>query len=505
MKRWTTTDWLALLLSLAAFGAALAVAGTVFENIPHLEDEMAYVWQAQVIAGGQLTLPSPPCPRCFLVPFVVDYQGMRFGKYPLGWPVLLAVAIWLGGRGLLNPLLAGLAVWLTYLLGKRLLDGWTALLAAGLLVLSPFFLINSGSLLSHAWTLVLTLALTLAWLDAFDLQSSPQVGRNWAALTVALTLGCLALTRPLTAVGVAVPFVLHGMVLLVRGEPSVRWRLVGAGLLAGGLGALLFLLQYAVTGDALLNPYTLWWPYDRVGFGPGVGLQSGGFRPIHALANTLLNFRVGGSDLFGWGRLSYLFLPFGIWALRSQRNAWLTLSPVLFLVLVYMLYWVGAWLFGPRYYYEGLPALVIISAAGWRWLAGRLNLAEWRSRLRFAAAVQLLVGLVALNGLYYLPLRLEMMRGLYQVSRSYLQPFEAAQAQLTPALIIVHPQEDWIEYGRLLELSSPFHNTPYVFILSRGDELNQLAIDYLPGRKVWHYYAIFPDQFFEQPLPTASP
>jgi len=505
MNHWSRIDWLALLLSLVAFLAALAVAVTVFENLAHLEDEMAYVWQAQVIAGGQLTRPSPPCPRCFLVPFVVDYEGLRFGKYPLGWPALLAVAIRLGGRGLLNPLLAGFSVWLTYLLGKRLTDERTALLAAGLLVTSPFFLINSGSLLSHAWTLVLTLALSLAWLDAFDLQSKPRVGRTWAALTVALTLGCLALTRPLTAVGVALPFALHGLVLLLRGDGAVRWRLIGVAFLAGSLAGLLFLWQYAVTGDALLNPYTLWWPYDRVGFGPGVGLQVGGFAPRHALANTLLNLRVGSSDLFGWGRLSYLFLPFGIWALQREWRAWLTLSPVLFLVLAYMLYWVGAWLFGPRYYYEGLSALAIISAAGWRWLAGRLNLAQWRSRLRFAVALQLLVGLVALNGLYYLPLRLEMMRNLYQVSRRYLQPFEAAQAQLTPALVVVHPQEDWIEYGRLLELSSPFYDTPYVFVLSRGPELTQQAIDYLPGRKVWHYYSSFPDQFFEQPLPTATP
>ena len=140
MKRWALTDWLALLLSLAAIGAALAVAGGVFENLAHLEDEMAYVWQAQVIARGDLALQTPPCPRCFLVPFVVDYEGLRFGKYPLGWPALLAVGIRLGGRGLVNPLLAGLGVWLTYLLGRRLTDGKTALLGAGLLVSSPFFL-----------------------------------------------------------------------------------------------------------------------------------------------------------------------------------------------------------------------------------------------------------------------------------------------------------------------------------------------------------------------------
>ena len=52
--------------------------------MPHLEDEIAYVWQAQALAGGAIKLPSPPEPKSFLVPFVVDYDGFRFGKYPPG-------------------------------------------------------------------------------------------------------------------------------------------------------------------------------------------------------------------------------------------------------------------------------------------------------------------------------------------------------------------------------------------------------------------------------------
>jgi len=31
----------------------------------HIEDEMAYLWQAQAIAGGKLTLPSPPGANSF--------------------------------------------------------------------------------------------------------------------------------------------------------------------------------------------------------------------------------------------------------------------------------------------------------------------------------------------------------------------------------------------------------------------------------------------------------
>ena len=501
-------DRLALLLALVAVLVAALVGTFTFDRLAHLEDEMAYVWQAEVIARGDLTLPTPVCPDCFLVPFVIDDHGQRFGKYPLGWPVLLALGTRLGLRWLVNPLLAGLAVWLTYLLGKRLADEKTGLLAGALLVTSPFFWINSGSLLSHPWTLALSVMLALAWLDAFSPQGG-RVPRGLAALTAGLLLGGLAVTRPLTAVAVALPYALHGLFLLLRGGRAVRLRLVLVAGLAASVASLVFAWQYAVTGDALLNPYTLWWPYDRIGFGPGIGLQQGGFSLKHAWWNTLMNLRVGASDLFGWGQLSYLFIPFGLLALRRNRFAWLAAGVMLSLVLAYMLYWVGAWLFGPRYYYEGLYAAAIFSAAGIRWLAGRplaLFSSVGRARLekaRFALVTWLVLGLVACNFLYYLPLRLGMMNNLYNVGREYFQPFEA-NPQLAPALVIVYPQEDWIEYGRLLELSNPYHDTPFVFIMARGGGKEQAVIDLFTDRQVWYYYPDQPDLFYSAPRPPDS-
>ena len=170
----TNADRIALILSLVAILVTFMIADRVYENISHIEDEIAYVWQAQAIAQGHLTLPSPPNPKNFLVPFVVDYNGQRFGKYPLGRPALLAVGIRLGLRQLVNPLLAGLGVWLTYRLGKKVFGETVGLLAAGLTLSSPFFLMNSGTLLSHPFGLVLSAAFALAWIDAFGDNSYSQ-------------------------------------------------------------------------------------------------------------------------------------------------------------------------------------------------------------------------------------------------------------------------------------------------------------------------------------------
>ena len=47
-------DWIALLLSLLAVILSYWVSEHYFEGLAHLEDEQAYVWQAQALAGGKL-------------------------------------------------------------------------------------------------------------------------------------------------------------------------------------------------------------------------------------------------------------------------------------------------------------------------------------------------------------------------------------------------------------------------------------------------------------------
>ncbi len=500
-KRIRSAEIAALMLSAAAMLAAWLVADRVFEQIPHLEDEFAYVWQAQVVAEGRLTLPSPPSEGRFLVPFVVDYAGQRFGKYPLGWPVMLGMGTALGVRSLVNPVLAGMAVWLSYRLSRRLAGEVVGLLAALLTLLSPFFLVNSGSLLSHPLGLALSGAFALGWIEAFVARRTAR-GASLALAAGAFSLGLLVLTRPLTAVGVGLPFALHGLVLLVRGGRADRRRLLLFAGIAAGIASLQLLWQYAATGDPLLNLYTLWWPYDKVGFGEGIGRY--GHTLQLARTNTEFSLWVGWRDLFGWGAFSWIFLPFGIWAVRKNLGGILAGSMIFSLVAVYLAYWIGSWLFGPRYYFEGLHSLTFLSAAGIAqlggWLPGGAGPARrlgW-SKLRPLAVTAVVSFLIALNLVFYLPLRLQSMRHLYGISASRLKPFEAAQAQgLTPALIVTHPQH-WTEYGNLLPLVDPLLESPFVVTFSRGPESDKVIRALFPERRTYHYYFDEPYTFYTQ-------
>ena len=142
---------LALLLAFFAFASAGLLSDRVFEHLPHLEDEVAYLYQARIFAGGQLTVDIPEPRRAFWQPFVVDYTatGQRFGKYTPGWPALLALGVQFGQPWIINAFGAALAVALLYRLGGQLFGREAGLIAALLAAFSPAALLLNASLMAH--------------------------------------------------------------------------------------------------------------------------------------------------------------------------------------------------------------------------------------------------------------------------------------------------------------------------------------------------------------------
>jgi hypothetical protein len=509
-------DRLALVICLGVLLVSGFVSISVYGSIPHIEDEMAFVWQARLLVRGHLSIPSPqPNPSSFLVPFVVDYHGLRFSKYPPGWPVVLAFGEWLNIRPLVNPLITSLAFWLIYRLIKKIIDEKTALLAVALGAVSPFVLVNAGSLLSHPWSLLLTVIFTTSWLDGFSVENQalpPQFSRWLPTLTSAISLGLLTLTRPWTAVAVSIPFIFHALFLLFRrGNPAVFSRLVAFCAVAGSISALYFVWQYALTGSFLTNPYTLWWPYDRIGFGPGIGLQPGGYQPVFAKANTLASLYTANTDLFGWPAISLLFLPFGCIALIKSLRAWLINFTLVSLIAAYALYWTHTQVYGPRYYFEALPAMLLLTAAGMRWLSGRFaaqnKVVPWTiaAKTRFAVTAIIALSLIAANLIYYLPARLRGMGELSGISSKCINLLkEFSTANPIPLLIFVHVQENFHEYSCTIDLNSPFVDSQTLTAISRGKKIDLAVENAYPYRLAYHYY---PDtgQFSQVPRSKEDP
>ena len=498
-------DILAILLAIIGFIVTASVSDDIFESIPHIEDEFAILWQAEVMADGEITMESPRDPKAFLVPFVVDYEGQRFGKYLPGWPAALSLGARFDLQWLINPLFAALSIWLVYRIGSTIINPWVGLVSAGLMLSSPMFLMLSGTLMSHNFSLFLTATFSLVWLKLFPLRSRHEYGgkRHEGLLIVlaGLSMGLLVITRPLTALGVSIPFILHALYLLVRGDHGMRRHLVGICAVVILLAGLLPIWQAALTGDARINPYTLWWSYDRVGFGPGIGVTENGHSLAIALDNASFSLRAGQHDLFGWPYISWLFLPFGLLALRRNRDGLLLFGIFPGLVLVYAAYWIGSWLFGPRYYYEALPALAVTSAAGAAWVGGFLAetpSARWRRPLTVGVLAVLMLG----NIVFYLPGRVGGMRGLYNISGDPIALIE--QQELGETLVIVH-SEHWMEYANLLLLAPPFSDSDLLISWSRGETKDaELEVHY-EDYKVFHFYADDPRKLYSTPRsPTAE-
>jgi hypothetical protein len=312
----------AALLCALAFWLSLLVSNRVFEGLPHLEDEVAYLFQARVFAAGEWVIPSPPVRQAFTQPFVVDYavsgEMRRFSKYPPGWSLLLAGGLAMGWGAWVNAAFAAAAVALVYRLG-RIYNPHVGLIAALLLAFSPAALLLNGSMMAHS------AALALACGFVWCVWNAEQTGRRWPwALAAGALLGVLLITRPAPAVAVALPVMawLGGRMVreALRGErrtlkqawkqlaPSQYLPYVGLALVALSLQAVNMAYNAAAVGDPRANLYTLVWSYDRIGFGECCGRT--GHTLEKAIRHVRFDMSLAAADLFGW--------QWGGWALGDD-------------------------------------------------------------------------------------------------------------------------------------------------------------------------------------------
>lgn len=295
-----------LLLACFAFLSALTVSQQVLEAVPHLEDEVAYLFQAKVFARGQVTAPLEFPLNAYWQPFVIEHaNGTRFGKYPPAWPLALAGGVLLGLPSIINALLAALTVAMTYRLGRDVFNRETGLIAAALVTFSPMALLLNGTLMAH--TAALLWATLFMWAYFRMSQQRGGAALRWSALAGA-ALGLLVATRPLSAAAVALPFIVwSGIATLkaVRRPSAATLRATLTPLLMLSLFALLFaalvpLYNGVTTGDARANLYTLvpGWEYDKVGFGPDVGRN--GHTLTKGVQFARYDLSLAAADLFGW-------------------------------------------------------------------------------------------------------------------------------------------------------------------------------------------------------------
>jgi uncharacterized membrane protein len=350
------------------FLASNLISWRVFEHIPRIHDNVAQLFQARLFAQGKLFAPSPPFPQFFDMMLMVN-DGRWYSQYPPGHPLMLMLGVLIGMPWIVNPLLGALTVGVIYLLGKELYDERTARLGALLACLSPFLILMSSQFMNHTSSLFFATLFTYGYVRSVK-RPMPAGKRFFLAasslpLLTGLALGMVVLVRPYTALLVALPFALDAAYRVGQAKfrnlgPFVLMTF-GAGIMVG----LLMLYNQTTTGNPLELGYV-----TRYGPGHGLGFGSSGWGQVYtvakALAATSLDLNAVNRCLFEFPIPGLFFVAFLFATARARRSDFLLLGVFGSLVVGHFFYWWHDLLFGPRWEYEAIPALLLLTARGLR-------------------------------------------------------------------------------------------------------------------------------------------
>lgn len=458
---------------LVALLLQLWVSREILERVAHTPDEVAYMVQAKWLTANRLYQPSPPIADHLAVPFTYYRDGKWFGMYPVGWPLLLAVGEALRAPEVVAPVLGALYVLVVFLIGKELYGKVAGLVAAVLAALSPMAILMFASYLSHGAAALLIALFLWLFLVARRRESLWLFGLAGASLGYAFAI------RPMTAVAVAVPFLLLLLWELRRsGQSAARYRGHAALVVGGIVGALPALVANQLTTG---SPFTFAYSY---GAQASFSMQNlpAGLLYLDATAASVLPaiFGWGWGILSGWAilglSLAFACVPF----LIRRPGRFEVLLGMIFLALpLSFLTWGfhGLHGYGPRFYFEAFLAVYILTARGFLLLGGIESERE-PVTFRWGAgpavlSVTLLV-LLTLSTAVTLPSRMRLYKGYNWVNGALESAI--AQGGIRRALILF-PDENWFSWGAASRLLPPDLRDDLVFAVSRPDN-SKLAAFY---------------------------
>lgn len=471
-------------LSVLAFALSLLVQFHVVPLHSDDRDEGVYIFQAEMLREGMLTLPEDEYGEFFRPWLSGSAEGRIFTEYQVGFPLFLAAAdLLLGSMRLGLALVAALTVPAAYGFTRNLLgDRRVALWGAGLVALSPMTVLQSALFVTYSLTVLLLLAASWALLAAAN-RASVRLALAGGVLT-----GAALLVRPMDVVLWMVPVVVLAALRLLRrtdAGASALLRLGGVAV-AGVVPAGLLTLWYnsRTTGGALRFPNMAADELNTFGFGTRRLVETEPtitYEVRDAISALWQNVAAVPSWLPGGILLVALaVVGFVVGGVRGERLA----ERVTLVALVaafpagYFFWWATVLSaegarngIGPHYYVPAMVALSLLAARG-------ITAVVPPRALPVGATVVLLAVLTA----WSLPDKLEDKR---RVTRSFEQVHDAIPDDLTDAVVIVDYD------GRPYVMSKyPFlRNDPrlegdVIFAADRGPR-NAALLERFPDRDVY--------------------
>lgn len=445
--------------------ACSLISWRIFDGVPGFTDSCAYMFQARLFAQGSLSAPLPPEPDFFEAPNVL-VKDKWYSQYPPGHPILLALGVLLGIPWAINPILGALTIVCIYLLAKELYGDGIAKLSAVLASTSGFFLLMSSEFMAHSSTLFfLTLAfLSFVWMIK---RKRPPI----SAFVCGTCLGVALLCRPYTTFWVCIPM---GIAAIVeRKKLSFKHILIGACPLLIACFAFLA-YNFATTGHPLLFGYIA---LHGKGHYPGFHLEPSGER-FHTVAQgfkyLLGNLNALNYYLFEWPIPSLfficIFLAFG----KKRLWEWLLIGWIGALLIGHFFYYFNRLAFGPRFIYESLPALILLTSQG---TISSIQFLGSQKQISYAHARNILCVVLTCLFLFAFLFNVPATAKSYQsyggdtVIQKYL-----VKTNVERALVFVEgSRSHWVHYP----FNMPFAS-PHIYAKDRGIENRRLA-EKFPG------------------------
>ncbi len=360
-----------LLTALAVWWVWTGAAG-----LPVMHDEWAYWMQGEQYARFRWSVAPPPLPEFFEQMYVL-VTPVFAAKYPPGHAIAIAPGFALGTPLLMPLVLSGLAGGVLFALARRVATG-------GIAAMTWMFWLSTFGNLRFRASYFSEVTSALCWLVAwYALLEWRESGRRRPMLMLAIAIGWCAITRPYTAVALALPVAVVVIRDVLRTQ---RWATLGAGIAAGTVLVLVLpLWARGTTGSATTSPLALYTrqylPFDLPGFHvdttapertlPAEMERTRTFlREIKGQQATAPVARTVGSrvlfvlvDAFAGWRLP-LVIAFAVGIATAGAAAWFALATGGLLMLAY-----GAqahtvdW---TVYYLEAFPAIAFATASGVR-------------------------------------------------------------------------------------------------------------------------------------------
>jgi hypothetical protein len=408
---------LAALTAIVVLALGIGVAG--LRAFPNSGDEYAYLFQAQTFQAGRLWNSVPPVDDVFGSYRIITKDGKWVSQYPPGWPTIIAGVMTLDLPAYIaSPATALLLLLVFARLSRHIAGPGASLIGTVLLACCSFFLLNGASYFSNLPAALFGVLFVLCGLRFLETASVLM------ALSAGAALGILGNIRPFSAVLIALPCAVE----LLRRAGVKHYRRLPY-ILLGILPflALFLLYDYMITGNPLLQPISWGFPKLHLGLHP---VSEGGvhFNLVHTSLNAVIQLM----ELAQWTSpvLCIVYAAAIIWKAVKLKLAFYDFIFPMF-VLGFLLFWdAGGARYGPRYYFEGYPFMVltVISAAS-LWLSGRT-----RNGVQQATAVGAFASAVIIAAVGYPAL-------VYQFHRTANARMElydlVAQEELTNAIVIV--------------------------------------------------------------------